>query len=287
MPILQYLTFAGNQNSYGELPIEVLAGEQVFTIEVIFSTTNTTATGNTQRAGWGTIAGREISGYFQNDFGLCVNAGKLCFWSEPKDVGTKATAGTFSDAYVSDGEIHHVAVVSNINGSIDLYCDGELVAQQDYVYARITNQATILLGYNSGGGSALDFNLYEIRFWNVARTAEEIFQKHKLTAEYVLEPLTGEETGLQAWYIPTNNATLIDKSPNGYDATLTGVSYNTVDRLNISYKADVARRIKNAALTWQYYNAGTADLLSIGGTTLTDLPDDKSKTGTAFYQKAA
>ena len=35
---------------------------------------------------------------------------------------------------------------------------------------------------------------------------------------------------------------------------------------------------------WQYDNPGTADSLIISGTTLTDLPADKSKTGTAFYQ---
>lgn len=35
---------------------------------------------------------------------------------------------------------------------------------------------------------------------------------------------------------------------------------------------------------WQYDNPGTADSLIISGTTLTDLPADKSVTGTAFYQ---
>ena len=37
---------------------------------------------------------------------------------------------------------------------------------------------------------------------------------------------------------------------------------------------------------WRYYNAGIADLLSISGTTLANLPETKSTTGTAFYQTA-
>ena len=37
-------------------------------------------------------------------------------------------------------------------------------------------------------------------------------------------------------------------------------------------------------MSWRYENAGTADTLIIAGTTLTDLPESKSKTGTAFYQ---
>ena len=38
------------------------------------------------------------------------------------------------------------------------------------------------------------------------------------------------------------------------------------------------------ANNWRYDNAGSADLLSISGTTLTNLPVSKSITGTAFYQ---
>lgn len=35
---------------------------------------------------------------------------------------------------------------------------------------------------------------------------------------------------------------------------------------------------------WRYVNAGTADLLTVSGTTLSDLPATQSKTSTAFYQ---
>lgn len=36
--------------------------------------------------------------------------------------------------------------------------------------------------------------------------------------------------------------------------------------------------------TWVYSNEGTADLLCVGGRTLTNLPETQSRTGTAFYQ---
>ena len=284
MAIFQYINFAGEKTSYGELPIDVLAGEEVFTIEVIFSTTDTQDK-NTYYT-FGTIAGRDISGGWKDDWSLCVNAGCLCFWARAAGGGSTTNYRVYSDAFVSDGEIHRAAVVSNQDGSVDLYCDGVNVAHKDSVNARITNQETILLGYNSDGNSALDMNLYEIRFWAKARMAEEIFYQHAKSGQYLLSELTGSEAYLQAWYIPTNDSTLTDKTSHGFNATLTGVSYNPVDRLNISYNADVSRAVKNAPLTWRYYNAGTASKLSISGTSLKDLPDEQSKTGIAFFQTA-
>ena len=49
----------------------------------------------------------------------------------------------------------------------------------------------------------------------------------------------------------------------------------------VEFTADVERKLKNK---WRYVNLGTADTLITSGTTLTDLPDVKSITGTAFYQ---
>lgn len=47
---------------------------------------------------------------------------------------------------------------------------------------------------------------------------------------------------------------------------------------------DVERKVKNAAKTWRYENAGTADTLITRADTLTDLPIEQSVTGKAFYQ---
>ena len=53
---------------------------------------------------------------------------------------------------------------------------------------------------------------------------------------------------------------------------------------NISFSVDAQRKIKNKNLEFRYENYGTADLLSVTGTTLTDLPATQSTTGSAFYQ---
>lgn len=54
----------------------------------------------------------------------------------------------------------------------------------------------------------------------------------------------------------------------------------------ITFTADVERKVSNVARLWRYVNLGTADSLTVTGTTLTDLPETKSITGTAFYQAA-
>lgn len=77
-----HLSFSGQSGCYGELPLAVLAGATTFTIEVKLSTTSTKNRGRNYE--WAAIVGREISGNWQNDFGLCVNGGKLCFWNEPR-----------------------------------------------------------------------------------------------------------------------------------------------------------------------------------------------------------
>ncbi|MBR6013427.1 MAG: laminin G domain-containing protein, partial [Selenomonadaceae bacterium] len=54
----------------------------------------------------------------------------------------------------------------------------------------------------------------------------------------------------------------------------------------IDFNFDAERKIKNPALTWRYENYGTADLLTVDGTTLSNLPKTQSKSGSAFYQTA-
>ena len=48
----------------------------------------------------------------------------------------------------------------------------------------------------------------------------------------------------------------------------------------------VVKALADTLAEWRYYNAGTADLLSISGKTLANLPESKSTTRTAFYQTA-
>ena len=233
-PLAGYISFTGQTGSYAELPLAVLAGATTFTIEARIATTSTKNTGDAWT--WGTIVGREIPYFGKDDGGLCVNGGKLCFWCSPASKGTSSSniQTVTSDATVNDGEIHEVAVVSS-NGAIDLYCDGVNVAHNDNVNAKITDAQTILLAYDSDSNSYLQMDLYEARFWNVARSAAEIFAN-----------ITGTETGLQGWYLPTADG-LKDYSGNDRHATLYG-SPAYENPQEAIFTADVERVIKNSRL---------------------------------------
>lgn len=62
----------------------------------------------------------------------------------------------------------------------------------------------------------------------------------------------------------------------------TAAYYNS---FNTSFLVDTKRIVvQNKQTRWIYKNYGTADLLTVAGTTVTNLPADKSKTGSAFYQ---
>ena len=235
MSAFKYLSFTGESGCYAELPLDVLPGATTFTIEVELSTTSTKSSSNNWQNGH--ICGREIPNNWQDDFGLYVNGGKLCFWAEPKSrKGNDYTGVTTStNTVVNDGNIHRVAVVSS-NNAIDLYCDGELVAHTDNVKAKITDTYNILLAYNSDSASYLQMDLYEARFWSVARTQEQIFAD-----------IDGTENGLQAWYLPSEDG-LLDYSGNSRHATLYGNPvYTELDTLDVSFAADVQRKLKNDA----------------------------------------
>ena len=211
------LSFTGQNDSYAKLPLSVLPGETTFTIEVKFSTTSTAS--YTNNYSWKTIIGCEIQNYWQDDFGLCVNNGKLCFWAEPKTGGSDSSNNTTSNAIVNDGIIHTAAVVSS-NGAIDLYCDGQHVAHTDNVNAKITSTYQIGIASNiNNSDSSLLMNFYEARLWNVARTQDQIFAD-----------IDGTETGLQGWYKPSQNS-LLDYSGNNRHATIYNASYDLTNAL--------------------------------------------------------
>lgn len=259
-------------SDYATLPLDVLPNASVFTIEAKFSTTSTKSSDNNWQ--WGTIAGLEIGGNWENDFGLCVNNGYLCFWAEPSTGGSSSTRNTVSNAIVNDGLIHNVAVVSNADSSIDLFCDGVKVAHTDNVNAKISDSYNIRVAYDNDPNSYLPMDLYELRFWSTARND-------------IWADISGSEDNLEAWLLPTDNA-LLDFSGFDRHATISGnPAFNLLSSgIHLDLSFDAQRIVKNPLTTWRYENAGTADLLTVSGTTLTDLPVTQSKTGSAFYQTA-
>ena len=264
--VLTKTTFTGASGCYGEIPKGVLAGATTFTIEAKFSTTSTK--NNSSNYTWATIIGRELSGTWQNDFGLCVNNGKLCFWSEPKTGGSSSTHNTTSQAVVNDGAIHDVAVVSS-EGAIDLYCDGVLVAHTSGVNAKITDAYPFRIAYNGNTNSYLQMDLYELRLWSIARTQKEIFAT-----------LDGSEEGLEAWYVPDINQPEIipDLTANARHVTLYNATAEALFEYEFSYDANVVCTVLNAAYTVDYdlETAPTSELILVEDDTF-------HLTGTAFY----
>lgn len=225
--------FTGAKNSYATLPLDVLPGATEFTIEIKFATTSTA--NRTYNYEWPTLIGREIQSYWQDDFALCVDDGKLCFWAEPKSGGSTPANNTVTDKIVNDGEIHTAAVRANADGSIDLFCDGEHIAHTDGVNAKITDAYSIGIAHNiNNSNSRLAMDFYEARLWSVAR--EEIFAD-----------IDGSEDGLEAWYLPTPTG-IVDYSTHVRNATI----YNATYSMHINQSADLERILTNDALAWRY-----------------------------------
>jgi len=260
-------------NQYIELPQTVLAGATTFTIEIEAQTTCYITQPNNYQ--WPTFVGREIGGTYQNDFGLCVNDGYLCFWSEPKTGGSNSTRNTTTMAYIADGAYHKMAVVA-ADGAIDLYCDGVNVAHTDNVNPCITDSYTILMGYNSDNSSWLPFVLQEARFWNVARNASDLFSA-----------IDGSETELKAWLrckatdVDISAQTLKDYSSYNQNVKI----YNYTPYIIVTANFDTCRIKQNDSYAgFRYENVGYREKTYLGGHTIENATGEKTKTGVAFWQ---
>ena len=167
--------------AHAVLPSDLLANSTEFTIEVNFSSTS---------------GAKHVAAYWQpaivgcaNNWLFSLNSGYLNFWANPE-------SGSFlleSDVHISDGNFHKVAAVSNADGSLDLFCDGVLVAHKDDANVK-TPEQNIGVCCDLDSGEYLSLDLRYIRFWNVARTPEQLFNN-----------INGTETGLRAWYLPSKS----------------------------------------------------------------------------------
>ena len=222
--------FTGAKNSYASIPIEVLGGATEFTIEIKFATTDTTSTSTAYL--WGNLIGRDIPYTGAGEISLAVNDGKLCLW------GSKSNESSYivtSDAIVNDGQIHVAAVRSNADGSLDLFCDGELVLHVNDANALITKAYTLLISQNQDTGQAtIAMDFYEARLWRVAR--DEIFAD-----------IDGSENGLEAWYLPTPTG-IVDYSTHVRNAAV----YNATYAVHVNQSADLERILINGAIAWRY-----------------------------------
>ncbi|NBO35899.1 MAG: hypothetical protein EBU89_08375, partial [Actinobacteria bacterium] len=116
-------------------------------------------------------------------------AGKLSFWLN--GVSNISGGWLYSAATVTDGNWHHVAGTYD-GATLKIYVDGTLSNSRAVTSTIQTGTTPIYIG-SRGGGSRFQGSMYELRYWNVARSAAEI-------AASMNSALTGSETGLIANY---------------------------------------------------------------------------------------
>lgn len=230
------ISFTGGNNSYATIPREIFTGSSEFTIEIEFSTTTTRDDSyyvyHPIIIGWDNTFNRD------QGVNLRLRGGNLVFWETNANTDQNyINTGKF----VADGNPHKVAVVSNSDGSLDIYCDGELISHTENFNAVLTsgsyNYSTAFAGNWNSSANGNDMTLYESRFWSKSLTAEELFAD-----------ISGDEENLEAWYVPTEKG-LLDYTSNMRNATITGtttyIEFETVF-------VDVEYESKNDALAWRY-----------------------------------
>lgn len=199
--------FISSTRAYVKVPLEATSGKTNISFEMTFSTTSTASNSTFWRNT--PLFGNASSGSNSKDFGVCLKSGKLYFWAGMATV----EQGWETDVVVNDGEKHHVALISNPDGSIDLYCDKAVALHLDNINFTMSSSYPLFLGVNQTGGSDYcDFDMYDFRIWDKALSQSELFSD-----------ITGNESDLTAWYKPVyNDGHLVDNTANAYNATLYG-----------------------------------------------------------------
>jgi uncharacterized repeat protein (TIGR02543 family) len=149
-----------------------------------------------------------------DSFYLITNAsGQVGFW-----LNGVTSSWNYTTTTVNDGNWHHVA--ATYNGSvIKVYIDGVERLSVSITATISTGSSAVEIGSRTNSsGTAYNFNftgrIYDVRYWNVARTASQI--SSSMNAE-----LTGSETGLVAAFLINQGA------PGATNTNLTSVT-NTV-----------------------------------------------------------
>lgn len=181
--------------------------------------------------------------------------GKLSLWKD-----SDSTVYILTSASVLDGQMHY-AECAYANSTWYLFLDGQRIGTANHTPNNKTY--TLYLGTNNYAtnrkftGTIEEFQIYD----GVA-----------LHTENFTPPTVADYDALATEFDALGEHVVIR-----FDA-----ERNVKKTINIT--ADFERKIKNAPLAWQYYNAGDVHDLTQTPTYLTDLPATKSTTGYAFYQ---
>lgn len=163
---------------------------------------------------------------------------------------------------ISTSSWHHIAGVADGSGNILLYMDGILVGTSTYDNTVYVGTRDVLIGKArvEDVASITDGIIDEVRFWNEARTQEEIIDN-------MFESLAGTESGLVAYYrmnqgIGDGNSSLPDLGPNGYNGTLTNFDNLSAATASSNYVA--SNRVTFSDLAY-IVNAATDILTDVSG----------------------
>ncbi|MEM9849091.1 MAG: LamG-like jellyroll fold domain-containing protein, partial [Bacteroidota bacterium] len=157
--------------------------------------------------------------------GRTGNSIRFIVRNPPNNSGGAFRIGTTN---VFDGNWHHFAAVKGSDNRLYLYIDGVLEGSNSGTIGDFgSNVYDVVLGYNNPNSPRYyNGQMDEVRLWNIERTQTEIQNNKDME-------LTGSETGLVAYYdfnqgIPdannTSETTLLDRTTNGNDGTLTNFS---------------------------------------------------------------
>ena len=178
-------------------------------------------------------------------------------------VGVLGHLGAAPISNLTTGLHHLSAVYNHVINVFSAYLDGSFI-YSDFITIPATSFTNLWLGrlnYDSAAyfrGSIDEFKIYDD---TILRTPEFT---PPTSLEYTVEKLLADG------YAPLDFCADVER--------------RVKNTLAVSFTADVERKVRNALTTWRYENAGNANDLILSSTILTDLPESKSVTGTAFYQ---
>ena len=169
----------------------------------------------------GPLVARKAKAGGSNHGGFClsVSPGSISFMTDDGSTNNTVKSGSVS---ICDGNWHHVAAVRG--SSSNIYLDGiALSASQTGKTSSILKVDSIdrlTIGTVDQYTSSLTGYLTEIKLWNVARTADEIFQnfRRRLAAGEMNSKIVGYwagEFGLPVDFSPTHNQTKINGTNQG------------------------------------------------------------------------
>lgn len=186
-----------------------------FTLEAYIKTSAASLTGTHAYEGNG-ILYSDIAGG-GNDFTLAVLNNNIAFFDGNKN------STVISNATVTDGLWHHIALVRTSGGNMTIYIDGFEDASAPAGTGALTANSNIMIGGNTIDGRYFNGQIDEVRIWNIARSQDDI--QSTMNTE-----LIGSEANLVDYYnfnqgiqggVNYSINTLTDKTAAGNTGTLT------------------------------------------------------------------